>query len=289
MKPKRIFIPGDEWLYYKIYCGARTSDLVLIETIKPLVDALQQKGWIDKWFFIRYNDPDFHIRIRFHLTDTKHIGRVILAFNEVIKSYVDDDIIYKVQTDTYIRELERYGTKNIENSEYLFHHESEMLLQAMELIEDDHLYFLFILKAIDELLESFHYTLEDKLSLAKTNKELFWKEFNGNKQLTKQLDKKYRLHKEQLLSFMSNQNPDAKPLYQILEATKNISSETIQHILTYFDESRTLSKNQLISSYIHMLVNRAFRSKQRFYELVCYDFLVKYYRSQKFKPNIDQL
>ncbi|MBQ4818847.1 thiopeptide-type bacteriocin biosynthesis protein [Aquimarina sp. MMG016] len=277
MKPKRIFIPGDEWLYYKIYCGARTSDLILTTTIKPLIDTLKQKGWIDKWFFIRYNDPDFHIRIRFHVTDTKHIGSVILAFNESIKSYVNDDIIYKVQTDTYIRELERYGSGNIENSEYLFHRESEMLLQAIELIDDDDLYFIFILKAIDSLLESFHYTLEDKLNLAKTNKESFWKEFNGNKQLTKQLDKKYRLHKEQLLSFVLGLNLNAKPLYQVLEATQNTSSETIQNILTYLDKSHNLSKNQLISSYIHMLVNRAFRSKQRFYELVCYDFLYKYY------------
>ena len=77
MSIKRTYILGDEWLYYKLYCGARTSDVILTETIKPVTEYLLNQGLIDSWFFIRYGDPDFHIRIRFHLVDLAKIGDVI--------------------------------------------------------------------------------------------------------------------------------------------------------------------------------------------------------------------
>ncbi len=58
---KRSFIPGSEWIYYKIYCGVKTADKILTETIKPLVEQLKMLNLIEKWFFIRYSDPDTHI------------------------------------------------------------------------------------------------------------------------------------------------------------------------------------------------------------------------------------
>ncbi|WP_371311652.1 lantibiotic dehydratase C-terminal domain-containing protein [Flavobacterium circumlabens] len=35
---------------------------------------------------------------------------------------------------------------------------------------------------------------------------------------------------------------------------------------------------ELIASFVHMNINRTFRSKQREYELICYDFMNKYYK-----------
>lgn len=66
---QRNFNIGSEWLYYKFYCGVKTADKLLTEVIKPLTEELQTKQLIDKFFFIRYTDPDLHIRLRFHLID----------------------------------------------------------------------------------------------------------------------------------------------------------------------------------------------------------------------------
>ena len=158
MNTKRTYILGDEWLYYKLYCGARSSDVILTETIKPFTEDLLDKGLIDSWFFIRYGDPDFHIRIRFHLVDTNNIGTVITQFNQVLQGYVAQHVIHKIQADTYLRELERYGTNTMEISETLFFHDSTMLLNAISLIEDEELYFLFVIKAIKKLLDSLGYS-----------------------------------------------------------------------------------------------------------------------------------
>jgi len=52
---QRKFLLGDAWLYYKIYCGARTADMLLTDMIAPLVAELKKQELIEKWFFIRYN------------------------------------------------------------------------------------------------------------------------------------------------------------------------------------------------------------------------------------------
>ncbi len=283
MSVKRTYILGDEWLYYKLYCGARTSDVLLVETIKPITEHLLEQGLIDSWFFIRYGDPDFHVRIRFHLTDTKNVGAVIIQLNEVLEKYVEERIIHKIQTDTYIREIERYGSTTMGISEDLFFYDSVMLLDAISLIEDEELYFFFVVKAIDKMLDSFKYTEEAKLKLVTQNSLAFKTEFNADKVLNKQLDKKYRGLKEKFTLFMSlsNDQNEYAVLDKLISAKVERSKEVTQKIL-YASQNGQLEMgiDDLLSSYIHMLVNRAFRSKQRFYELVCYDFLVRYQKTK---------
>lgn len=276
---QRIFIPGEAWMYFKIYCGERTSDLLLAETILPLVMQLQERNLIDQWFFIRYHDPDAHIRIRFHSTEAQHQNTVLRLVSESLRTYVDNDIVYKVQMDTYIREIERYGDANIEVSEQLFFYESQFLLQAINLIEDATFYTFFVIKSIDAMLTNFEFSAEQKLKFAIRNRDGFKAEFGGGKHLTKQLDKKYRDLRSDLSQFLEQEKmtDDFEPLQQLLDIHKNQSHSSVAQVLEYLRTSK-MNPHQLISSYVHMLVNRAFRSEQRFYELVCYDFLSKYYQ-----------
>jgi len=74
---QRSFIIGSEWLYYKIYTGPKTSDLVLTDIIKPVVANLIANDTIDSWFFIRYNDPKHHIRVRFHYNKPADVAIII--------------------------------------------------------------------------------------------------------------------------------------------------------------------------------------------------------------------
>ncbi len=283
---KRTFILGDEWLYYKLYCGARMSDIILTETIKPLTEELIESKLIDQWFFIRYNDPENHVRFRLHLKDVKKINEIIFLMNKAIRPYVEEDIIYKIQVDTYQREIERYGANTIEQSERLFYYESLMLLEAMSVIEDEKLYFLFILKAVDQLLGSFGYKNKEKAMLASINKDNYKTEFNADKKLNKQLNKKYATIKREISDFLNTSYSNATyPLLdQILLNKKNRTMLIIEDILNHEkDSSLQVQLDNLIGSYVHMMANRAFRSKQRFYELIIYDFLDKKYKSDIMK------
>ncbi|SHM78977.1 thiopeptide-type bacteriocin biosynthesis protein [Flavobacterium xanthum] len=117
---KREFCLGSEWLYYKIYTGVKTADLLLLEEFAPIIEQLKARKVIEKWFFIRYNDPDSHLRIRFLVTKPEGIATIISSFHLVFEKLLVNHLVWKVQTDTYKRELERYGEATMVDSETLF-------------------------------------------------------------------------------------------------------------------------------------------------------------------------
>jgi thiopeptide-type bacteriocin biosynthesis protein len=276
---KRTFILGDEWLYYKIYCGKRAADMVLVACIKPLTETLLTNKLIDQWFFIRYSDPNPHLRIRFHCNHINKLGIIIDNINKALSNYVENDLIWKVQTDTYSREIERYGENTIEEAEQLFFHDSVASIEAMSFIEDDELLFLFALKSIDDLLTTFKYDLKDKIAFSKENSDYFRQEFNADTQLSKELYKKHQKLRTKIESFMNTPVPlETKVLFEIIkknsEKTKSIKKNILQQ---HRDNALELPLNSFVSSCIHMMINRKFRDKQRLFELLCYDYLYRYY------------
>ena len=283
---QRIFIPGDQWLYYKIYCGARSSDQILTEVISEVSQVGLVQNWMDRWFFIRYADPDTHIRVRFHLTDSTFLAKVMTTVKFHLQPYVENEIIHKIQIDTYQRELERYSRYNIEASEHLFYKESTLVIRAIRMIHNDENYFFLVLRFIDSLLQLFSYSLEEKLKFCSQNALGYKKEFNADKRLTKQLNTKYQKLRTKCRKVLKNKTTlEGENALHILNSEY---IEAIAPIVLQIEENlknypKEVSKDALISSYIHMLVNRAFRSKQRFYELVCYDFLEKFYKEEKFR------
>ena len=272
---KRAFILGDEWIYYKIYCGSRTSDTLLTEIIKPLTESLIEKEIIDKWFFIRYADPENHIRVRFHSSNVSKLNKIIRLFNKSVKFYVESGLIWRIQTDSYQREIERYGADNIINSEKLFFYDSISCVKVLNLIDNDEILFLYALRNIDHLFSLFKFNVEEKIIVSKKNRDNFKKEFNADKNLSKQLHKKYQGLRINLEEFMSPKLNDVyMPLTKILNMKEEMMKPIIESILR-----KKINKEKLLSDYIHMMVNRFFRDKQRLHELVCYDFLYRYYSS----------
>ncbi|MEY4904536.1 MAG: hypothetical protein RLZZ292_2351, partial [Bacteroidota bacterium] len=149
---KRYFEVGSEWVYYKFYCGMQTSERLLKEAIPPCIEILKAKGWIDQWFFIRFRDSDNHFRIRFHLTDLKYLGVVQQTIHQHTATWFEEGFVWKTQTDTYQREIDRYGSATIDVSEQIFCADSENYLDFCQLLEEDsdeHLRWKYILLKIN--------------------------------------------------------------------------------------------------------------------------------------------
>ena len=130
----RKFSMGSEWLYYKLYCSVQASEQILVDVIKPLATKLVAEKIIDKWFFVRYADPHNHVRLRFHGNGLFY-NTVIERFYHAISTCLETGLISRIGTDTYQRELERYGQQNIEASESLFFIDSVYTLDLLEQIE----------------------------------------------------------------------------------------------------------------------------------------------------------
>jgi len=283
---QRNFSIGSEWLYYKFYAGIKTADKFLAEVIRPLTQELTDKNYIDQFFFIRYSDPDNHIRLRFHFTDLTKIGSVINLIHKAVHPYLEQGMISKIQTDTYNRELERYGSNTIELSESLFFIDSIVTLNLLDLIDGEEgeiIRWQFAIRSIDDLLTNLNYSASDKLQLLDTMKTNFFREHGESKELKLQLDAKFRTERklvEDILNREIDSTREILPLIELLEWKK----EQVQPLAEAISELKNKNQlqvnlHELTSSYIHMLLNRIFMSRQRTYEMVVYDLLYRYYKS----------
>lgn len=278
--PQRHFLPGSEWLYVKIYAGINTTEKILKTIIKPLAAKLTEEGVIDKWFFIRYTDPDDHIRVRYHhATDKDFWKRVLSELNAMISREVDPGLIHKIQTDTYIREIERYGADTVEWSESIFCYDSEAVLGCIDLLEGEegeNYRWLLAVRGVEMLLQDFGYSLQQKSAYLKRLQHHFFQEFGGGQPLQTQLNSSYRKHMRQISSFLDARQ-DADNEIEEAIALLAIRSSRIRQAIHHAPVEKW---DDLIGSYIHMFLNRILLSNQRKQELVIYHFLSKYYESR---------
>ncbi|MEM6844228.1 MAG: lantibiotic dehydratase [Bacteroidota bacterium] len=280
-KITRSFSPGSEWLYYKLYGGVSSADRVLEEAIAPLVEQLQQDNKIDQWFFIRYADPETHLRVRLLLSNVAYLGEVIKFVGKALAPFEPSNLLSKIQLDTYQRELERYGGEAIMEAEALFYHDSEAILKFLSLTEGDgreDLRWLWGLRSIDTLLDDFGLETSQKLTLLQRMKDSFAREYRMNKPLKLQLDKKYRAHRKVIHRILTLDNPDDE-WYPLIEVLKERSAQQLATVTTLHSIKKSDEFTELLRSYIHMLVNRLIPSGARFHEMVLYNFLYREYRS----------
>ncbi|SEW31982.1 lantibiotic dehydratase [Chitinophaga arvensicola] len=301
----RSFVPGSEWLYAKIYCGFKWMDKLLLKELLPLTASLQSSGITDSWFFIRYQDPEPHIRIRFHLPQYQaHSQVVIQQLQDILAPYLRNDIVQKLQFDTYIRELERYGAVLMEYSEAFFFHDSEAVLRLLQTIGggETEERWLIALKGADELLNGFGYTPLMKSRLLEELQQQFFKEHHGNAALMLQLNNKYRLYSRKIAAVLSDNvynytlsdsteirrsaygsaafytgTPGALPVEvrEIFGARAGALEKVIRELRLIQPDAVT----RLPPHYLHMFLNRMFTANARLQELVIYHYLMKYYAS----------
>jgi lantibiotic biosynthesis protein len=295
---QRTFNIGSEWLYVKLYGGVKSLDKILSEDIFPLTNELLEEGVIEKWFFIRYEDSDKHLRLRFvNSKRPDFIGIVLNRLHEVLKDYLNEGIVFKIQTDTYQREIERYGNNTMELSESVFFHDSKAIAGVLSLIEGDageKYRWMFGLRGLDMLLDDFGYDIHSKLKLMADIKEGFFQEYGGGDKLRHQLNDKYRVERESIEKILDpkQDSEEIEPAINYFNARseflKIIDRDLREKQVEYSD---TLSHEILLPSYVHMFMNRLFLTDNRKHELVIYHFLDKYYQSKiaRMSKNTEQI
>lgn len=279
MKIQRKFILGDKWLYYKIYLGEYVSDFILINNILMISNQLIKNKIINKFFFIRYYDNEgYHIRVRFYIENIENISVVINTFNSYIKKELDNNVINKIQTDVYERELERYFEECIEYSENIFYYDSISILNFLSILHQNNLSenfrWLFGIYSINSFMDVFGMDLKQRLEIVESCNNSFSKEFEINKYLSKQLDIKYRTEKDKIHQILKNEN---KKFYTIINL-RNI--QILNDVKAITLKLSNIQLKSILISFIHMSCNRLFRNKQRKHEFVLYHFLWKYYRNE---------
>ncbi|WP_426789650.1 lantibiotic dehydratase [Sphingobacterium sp. WOUb80] len=278
----RKFIPGSEWLYLKIYCGEKEGDNILIDQIKAFISTFTKEKLIQKWFFVRYYDPEPHIRIRFKLNKdiAKSYLKITTSVQNVLGKLVMEGRISRIIFDTYERELERYGPNNIENCERIFELESNILLNFLPIVKQygEHIRWKFAMASTNNLLSAFGFESQEKLNFLKTLNEGFYNEFNRYHKLKFTLDQNYRRNYKEISHFFNNTIYQDGRIKAILE--QHFLKLKSLHIQCLTSSDYLLRPREIVASLVHMLLNRIFYTQQRQQEMVIYHFLCKFLISE---------
>jgi len=137
------------WISFHIYHALGYTDWILISIVYDVVKQLFNDGVISQFFFIRYYDIGYHLRIRFKATakGQKYLRNnfevpllisqyeIVIQSDEILKS--QHSIIYKIVETEYKQEVERYGGEiGIVLAESLFHQSSLSVLEIMKAVQN---------------------------------------------------------------------------------------------------------------------------------------------------------
>lgn len=286
MPTPRAFAPGSEWLYLKLYTGSATADQLLAREVQPFIEAT--RGIWDRWFFIRYSDPGDHIRLRFHGDPALLTGELLPRFQGAFGPNLETGHCWRIQVDTYQREAERYGGAiGIALAEDIFWADSEAVLDLLSAYPGDEgadAKWKLGLKSADMFLVDLGLAPEARGAFISEARQAYGREFQSMGSLDIELGKRFRGLRRDLdsLVFAPNQNQGG-----FMEGI-GILNRRSQRLAPYIEALKEAEKEgrltvpvlRMAGSFIHMALNRLFRSSQRHQEFVIYDFLNRLYQSR---------
>ncbi|SFF04022.1 thiopeptide-type bacteriocin biosynthesis domain-containing protein [Chitinophaga sp. CF118] len=281
----RNFVPGTEWLYLKIYCHPVGANDLLSNVLLPMLNRIFKKKIIDKWFYIRYADPDCHIRLRLHVSSYAS-DELIAMFSRKLKTLLDEQKIEKYYIDTYVRELERYAPAAIEDVETFFFSSSLLTLHYIDKLmrcgNQSSFRLDIIILSMEEILNAFKLNTREKASLFYQLHSSFYREFGEDKNLKKSLEKKY--------------NETRREMSDIYENREEIKEGLDKYFLQFYRSSKTIADKvrkkhasglpKLAADMIHMHLNRLFERNARRQEFITYYLLYKHYNAALYRSQL---
>jgi thiopeptide-type bacteriocin biosynthesis protein len=249
--------PGSEWLFAKLFCPKNLEDDVICDSMFTLAENALASGFADSWFFIRYADPEPHLRLRFHgraeVLTHQLFGHVCQWANQLMA----DGVCLKLQFDTYEQEVERFGgAKGMAVAESIFAADSRSTIQILRHVRAKlwpHDQTTLIALSIDNLLQALATSSEDQLNWYK-------KQANPGGQ---EVGAEYRKRKNVLRPALAEparlfaSYESGAALASIFEERRAAISNAAQRLRELGDIGELQqSRDNLFSSFIHLHINR---------------------------------
>jgi lantibiotic biosynthesis protein len=284
-RARRSFAPGSEWLYLKAYTGTATADRILTDVIGPVIADLVECEVVDRWFFLRYTDPDHHLRIRLHGEPAVLLDRALPVLTDALASALADGTIWKVCLDTYQRETERYGgDAGIELAERIHAGDSDAVLEVLGMLDEDQpdARWQLCLYAIDRLLADAGLDVAQRRDWAKSGASGYRREYPNAPKLAPGIAARWRIERSDVNALLDD---DAEHPFEPARQVFRRRSEQIAPLLSELaDRSArgevTETVPDLLHSFAHLHAIRLLRSAARTHELVLLSFLDRSYASR---------
>ncbi|MBP0935372.1 lantibiotic dehydratase [Streptomyces sp. KCTC 0041BP] len=137
-------LPGSAWSYLKLYAARDLHDEIAATELPSLLPQLREAGADpDRWFYIRYADPDAHLRIRVRTATPAEApaaapGTALPALLAWGEGLVRRGLAERLEVATYHPEISRYGGPAVHDAvEELFAANSDVSCRLLRLLWDE--------------------------------------------------------------------------------------------------------------------------------------------------------
>jgi thiopeptide-type bacteriocin biosynthesis protein len=252
---RRLRPPGSDWLFAKLYHVPTFEEDLLAGPIRDFCAATLAEGLSDGWFFMRYADPDPHLRVRWHGDPEVLTNRLAPRLLRWGSSLVAKGFCHRIALDTYDREIERYGgPAAMPLAEQLFAADSEAVLDLLHLIDNKQLDLdrpLLGMYTVDDLLAG--------LGLPEADRQDQYRKSVVTRRETADEYRRQQASLRQLLgdpAWLARQRAGAE-IAAIL-ARRRTRVEDVAHRLHTLETLGELDKpiSELVRSFVHLHANR---------------------------------
>lgn len=279
MVSRSLFPEVDDCIYLKIYTGKIFSDLLICEMV-GILGFLQSNKLIDHFFYIKYYDPDFHLRFRIFAPVNSHL-EIKSHLNALLKKYLGEKI-HKISYDTYEREIERYDGDKTPVFEKIFFYDSlisaSIIEKSMEDANTDILW-MYPIQHIFFYFSLFNLNTENQLQFVSGVKNSLAHEFNTSPLKTSFINAKYKGFSDEIERIINETDGILSPIHTRFrhDIRKDLPAITDENIL------------RNLANIIHMHIIRVVRSDNRLHEYLLYCFIEKILKKQFFslKNNVN--
>jgi thiopeptide-type bacteriocin biosynthesis protein len=280
---QRQFTPASPWLYVKLYTGAATADRILL-AIAPAIRAAIAAGDASHWFFLRYHDPGPHLRVRLAGEPARLYGAVLPAIERAVLPHLASGAVWRMQVDTYDRELERYGgAAGIDVCERVFWIDSEAVLAILELLEGDagaDARWRLALRGADQLLEALGLPDAARGPLFARARDDLGREHHADAALYARLGERWKRERPGLEALLAR-DPAIDAEHEYAPALELLAERSARLAALRPAPRDVPGWDGFAWSLVHMHANRLLHASQRTQELVLYDFLRRWHESRR--------
>lgn len=285
---RRTFPPGSDWLYVRLYTGELTADAVLTDELAPLQRDFAAAGLVDRWHFLRYRDPHFHLRVRFHGEAALVQADVRPRIETLCADLVERGVVWRVEFGTYDREVGHYGgPEAIEPAEAAFHADSDAVVSILGLLgrsrEDQEERWRLGLYGVHALLLDLGLEPSERLALARHYRDNGARVLGWGDAVFVHTGRRFRHERQALQQLLDPDALEPGPLEPGLEIfrARSAALAPVAEELRRVDAAHRLTTTvpRIAGNLMHMHLNRLLRGNNLAQEAVICDFLARLYES----------
>jgi lantibiotic biosynthesis protein len=251
---ERLRQPGSDWLYVKLYAPPDMLSSLLAGPVRDVCTVMQARDLTDYWFFIRYADPDVHLRLRWHGNPEALLHDALPLVCDWAGDLVSNAEARKFTIDSYDRELDRYGgSVGTCLAERLFGIDSQATVELLDTLPDlkpELDATAIAIKAIDNLL--------DALGMD-SHRRVDWLRLRVRDR--KASGAEYRTRQRQLRHWLAQTAADPVPAHRQVEETLARRREGLTQVAAALADAITDGQlhrdiDDLAASFVHLSCNR---------------------------------